>query len=269
MNNSSDVEFSLLLWVLCFGAAMLAAQLSQAWARLAHARGGPLRRQWPALLVAAAVLGTGLCSAMVLGMCAEALPFPIGYHWGAAAGLWLAAMVASLPVVAITAGPTRGWTLLAAGALLALVAGAVQAGWIGAAGFRPGAVWRPEWVAVAAAVQVSGLSTALWVSHSQTGHHSPRRTLWRIGGAALVAVVLTGGQALLMWAAGMHGQQGSVYQNELPGTVLCPVSGVLVTLVMAGMLLDMQLRRQHRGHKGARALNLLKRRKRRHRVRHL
>lgn len=269
MNDSSDAEFSFLLWLLGLGVAVLAAHLSQAWVRVARGRGGPWLRQWPALLLAAAVLGTGVCSAMVLGMSAEALPFPIGYQYAPAAGLWLAAMVGCVPVVAVLVGTARVWALLCAGLLLAAVAGAVQGGWIWAAGFRPGVLWRREWVALAAVALAVGLCTALWVLHSEAGQTSQRRKLWRASGALLVGVALMAGQAMLMFAGGMHSQQGSVYQTELPGTVLCLVCGVLVTLVMAAMSLDLLLRRQQRSQRNRKDFSPHKRRKRRHRIREL
>ena len=269
MNDSPNAEFSFLLWLLGLGVAVLAAHLSQAWVRVAQGRGGPLLRQWPALLLAAAVLGTGICSAMVLGMSAEALPFAIGYEYGPAARLWLAAMVASVPVVLILVRTTRAWALLCAGLLLAMVAGALQAGWISAAGFRPGVLWRREWVAAAATVLAVGLTTAVWLVHSQTGQDSQRRALWRASGALLTGVTVMAAQSVLMFAGGMHSQQGSVYKDELPSAVLCLVCGVLVPLVMAALSLDLQLRRRQRSQRNHKDFIPNKRQKRRHRVRRL
>jgi Na+/glutamate symporter len=77
------------------------------------------------------------------------------------------------------------------------------------------------------------------------------------------------GQTRLMFAGGMHSQQGSVYQGELPGTVLCLVCGVVVTLVMAAMSLDLLLRRQQRSQRHLKDFSPHKRRKRRHRIRQL
>lgn len=269
MNDSSNAEFSMLLWLLGLGVATLAAHLSQAWVRVAQGRANGVLRQWRAVLLAAAVLGTGLCSAVVLAMCAEALPFPIGYHYGPAAGLWLAAMVACVPVVAVAVATQRAWVLLGAGLVLALVAGAVQGGWILAAGFRPGVLWRREWVALAMVVLVVGLCAALWVAHSETAQSSPRRSLWRAGGAVLIGMTAMAGQSVLMFAGGIHHQQGSVYQDELPGTVLCLVCGVLLPLVMAAMSLDLLLRRQQRNQRNPKDFSPHKRRKRKHRSRQL
>ncbi len=276
MSDSSNAEFSLLLWLLGLGVATLAAHLSQAWVRVAQGRiggnggsNGSVWRQWRALLLAAGVMGTGLCSAVVLGLGAEALPFPIGYAYAASAGLWLAAMGLCLPAAALAAKVRRTWWLLGAGVLLALAAAAVQAGWIWAAGFRPGILWQREWVALAVLVLVLGLSAAMWVAHSEAAQASQRRSLWRAGGAVLAGVTLMAGQVMLMFAAGVPSQRGSVYQDQLPGFVLCLVCGVLVTLVMAGMSLDLMLRRQQRSERSAKDFNPHKRRKRRHRMRQL
>ena len=113
------------------------------------------------------------------------------------------------------------------------------------------------------------LVAALWVAHSETGQSSARRMLWRAVGVLMMGVVLMAGEALLMFAAGVHAQLGSVYRNELPATVLCLVGGVPVALLMAALSLDLLLRRHQRSQRNMKDFSPHKRRKRRHRVRQL
>ena len=267
MNESSDGDFSFLLWLLSAAVAVLAAYLTQGWIRRAQ-RGPTVTSQWRAVLLAAGVLGTGLCATMVLRMQAAALPFPVGYQAWATAGLWLLAMAACIPVVAAPAASVRWWSLFASGAVLAVLAAPVQAGWIWAAGFRPGVVWRVDLLAGAVAGMAVGLAIASWVVHSETGQSSDRRLLWRLGGALLTGLVLMAGQELVMWAADLPTQQGSVYQQQVPGVLLSLVCGVLVPLLLAAMLLDLWMRRSLRN-RSTRGFNPQKRRRRRYRSRHL
>jgi NO-binding membrane sensor protein with MHYT domain len=273
MNDSSDGEFSFLLWLLGAFVAVLAAYVSQGWVRQAQ-RGPTVLSQWRALLLAAGASGTGLCSAMVLGMQAAALGFPIGYQALPTAGLWLMAVLGGLAVAVWSASSLRWWSLLGSGALMAVVATALQAGWIWAAGFRPGVAWDAAWLAAAAGGLVIGLSLATWVALTEPGlpdqgsQRGRRGLLWRLGGALLAGLTVMAGQEGVMWAAGLSTQQGSVYQYEVPGAVLSVVCGVLVPLVLAAMVLDLWLRRPRRK-RSTRNFNPQKQRRRRYRSRHL
>ena len=266
MTDSSTAEFSMLLWLLGALVMGLAAHLGQAWVRMTQ-RGPTLLRQWPALLLGSSALGAGMCSALVLCMQAEALSFPVGYKVMAALGLWAAAIVGCLFAVALTAFSTRSWVLFGSGTLLAGVVMGLEFGWVWAAGFRPGVLWRDELVGGAAVLQIIGLALANWLAFSQACQASERRPLWRLAASALVALTVMGGQTVMLLAAGVLGQRGSVYQNELPGTVLSLVFGVLVPLVLAAMSLDLWLRRSQRSPRGHADFNPPKRRKRRQRVR--
>jgi NO-binding membrane sensor protein with MHYT domain len=268
MTESSTAEFSMLLWLLGAVVAGLAAHLSQGWVRMAQ-RGPRLLRQWTALLLASGTMGAGLCAGLVLCMQAEALSFPVGYRVWAALALWAGALLACLPSVLLQAYSARGWVLLGSGTLLAAVAMGLEFGWVWAAGFRPGVLWRNDLVGAAAVLQLIGLAVAAWLAFSQASQDSDRRVLWRLGSAALVALTVMAGQTVMLLAAGVLGQRGSVYQSELPGTVLSLVFGVLVPLVLAAMALDLWLRRTQRKQRGQDHFNPKKRHKRRHRVRQL
>ncbi len=266
--DSFDADFSLLLWLLATLVAGLAVHLSQGWVRWAQ-RGPTLRRQWRAVLTAAGVLGAGLTSATVLCMQAQALPFPVGYSALPALGLWLGATLACVPLVALPARVQRTWALLGVGALLAVLALGLQAGWVWAAGFRPGVLWRRDFVAAAAVLLIIGMALAQWLAQATAIQASDRRMAWRMAAALLAALTLMAGQQVMTAAAALGTQRGSLFHDQLAGTVLSLVCGVLVPLVLATMALDLWLRRQHSHHSGEGEFDPQKRRKRRHRMRTL
>lgn len=264
----SDTEFSILLWALGASVAALAVHLSQGWVRVAQ-RGESLRREWRALLLAAGVLAVGLISALVLGLQAQALNFPVGYRWWALAGLPVAVLLV-LPVVLLAAVGLRAWAQGASAGLLALAWLGLLLGWIWAAGFRPGVVWRTELAGAAVVLLLAGLLVAQWMTHSDASQASPHRTLWRMGAATLAALALMGGLQVLALAAGLQTQAASVYAGQLSGAVLSLVAGVLVPLALVALTLDLWLRRRQQGDRRSHhGFNPVKRRKRRHKIRTL
>lgn len=269
MSDPTDADFSLLLWALSLFVAGLAWHLSNGWLRIAQ-RGPRMRSQWRALALSAAALGLGLNAALLLGLQAQPMAFPLGFHALGAAGLVVVSVLLCLPVVALPAVDTPlAWRLLLSGALLAVLALGLQVGWVHAAGFRPGVLWRPEVLAAAAMLLLVGLVMARWMAFSAACEATPRRLAWRLAAAVLGALTLLAGQELVSVAAGVGAQRGSLYDRQLHGTVLSLICGVLVPLVMAAMALDLWLRRQQRPRRGEAGLQPKKRRKRRHRIRTL
>lgn len=265
MMDSPELEFSLLLWILGAWVATQAFHLSAGWVRQARHAAGLLGR-WRALAVAAAVLGTGLSAATVLCMQAQALGFPVGYRAPAVLALWLAGALASLPLLALAAHSPRALVLVAAGTLLAALAAGLEMGWVWAAGFRPGVQWPQDQVLAAAGMAAAGLSWAQWLAFSAAGKH--RR--WRFAAAGLAGLSLMACLQLLSDAADLQTQRGSLFHDALTGgTELSLVCGVLVPLVLAGMSLDLWLRRGHGGPHDEQGPNPPKRRRRRYRHRAL
>ena len=162
MTDPSNADFSLLLWTLALFVAGLAWHLSNGWLRLMHP-GVTWRTQWRALALSAGALGLGLNAAMVLGLQAQPLAFALGFHRLGALGLVFASLLVCLPVVALPV-VTTPWRLVLSGAVLAMLALGLQAGWVLAAGFRPGVLWRPEVLAAAALVLLVGLVLARWMA---------------------------------------------------------------------------------------------------------
>jgi NO-binding membrane sensor protein with MHYT domain len=264
-------ESSLLLWMLAAAVGMLATYVALGWVREAQRRPA-LRESWRAVLLSAASMGTGICCAMVLALSAEALVFPLGYPLGRVFLLWGAAMLGCMPACFLLVRSQRVLAILGAGALLAALAAGVQMGWVWAVGFRPGVIWRMEFVAVAGVFLLMGFAAATWISFSAAAREGRRRQLWRLGGAALLGLSLMAGQEILMAGAGLLAQVGSVYQREVPAALLCLAGGVVVPLVLSVMALDLELRRRARrrgGRDGNSTLQLQKRRKQRHHERRL
>lgn len=268
MSDAGDADFSLLLWTLGLFVAGLGWHLSNGWLRLVHT-GLPLRSQWRALALAAAALGVGLNAALLLGLQAQPMAFALGFHGLWAVGLVLGGLLLSVPVVVLPAANNAAWRLLLSGAVLALLALALQMGWVLAAGFRPGVLWRREVLAAAALVLLVGLMMARWMAFSAACEASPRRVAWRLAAAVLGGATLMVGLELVTVAAGLSAQRGSLYERQLNGTVVSLVCGVLVPLLMVAMALDLWLRRQQRPRRGEDGLQPKKRRKRRQRMRTL
>lgn len=241
----STSESSLLLWMLAAAVAMFAAYVSLGWVREAQREPG-WRTSWKGLLLASGCMGAGISSCMVLALSAAALPFPLGYPVSHALGLWPLAMLACVPACAWLIRSQGVVATLGSGLLLAIAALGTQAAWLDAVGFRPGIIWRLEFMAAAGVLLVLGLVAGVWVSYSVAARTGRRRRLWRIGGATLVGLTLVAGQEVFMAGAGLLAQVGSVYKDHVPAALLCLVAGVVVPLAMAVMAVDLEMRRRQR-----------------------
>lgn len=269
--DTAEAEFSLLMWMLGALVAGLSAQLAHGWLRTVD-RGERPWRQWRPLLLATVVLGLGLGSALELGLQAQAFPFAVGYRWQALACLPVAALL-TLPAVAVLAASARTGALLLSGALLGAAVLTLQLGWIWAAGFQPGLVWQHEWSAIAALGLVAGLAVAQWMALDESFRDGPRRQLWRLGASALTALSVMLAEQGMALASGLHEQVASAYVDDMPGTLVSLVNGVVVPLILVALLLDLWLRRrQHRERRRLRGHDHFQptpRRKRRHKMRTL
>lgn len=234
-------DSSFLLWLMAAVVALLASYLFIGWTRRAQNTGSARSALGPALLAGCA-LGLGLASSMVLALSAEALAFPLGYRWALVPVLVLAPMLACLPAAWWLSRRQNGLALAAAGLMLALVAVAVQAGWVVAAGLRPGPRWNAPLVGAAAGLAAVGFTAALWLAFSDTSGDGGRRSLWRVGAAVLMALTLVSAQEVLVLASGLLGQVDSVYRHEASSTLLCLLAGALVPTLMAAAALHLVLR---------------------------
>ncbi len=257
---------SLLLWLVAAAVALLTAHVCLAWVRAAQP--GPVQQaRWKAVTWACASAGSGLAGTMVLALTAEELAFPIGYPLLWVLVLWIGPMLASAPAFAALVRSTSVGACVGAGAWLAAVAGATSAGWLWAAGLRPGVVWQPEYIAAMAFVLLLGCSIALLVAFGEAARKGQRRRLWRLCGAMLLATSLLVGEQMLLLSAALPVQISSLHQDAVSGYVLSLIGGVLLPMGMTAMAFDLELRRRLRWRRSSHKADAGTPRPRRHRRR--
>jgi hypothetical protein len=222
-------------------------------------------------VIAGASIGVVIPSSMTLALAAEPLPFPLGYLWSVVPALFLAPMVACIPV-AFWLTRRHNWVaIVGSGVLLSAIAIAVQVGWVLSAGLRPGIRWQFDLLGGAIVVTMLGLVAAAWLAYSDASSDGGRKSLWRAGAAGLIALTLVAGQEVVVSAVGLLGQVGSVYKREASSTIMCLIGGALVPTVLAMAALDLALRNSTDRKRSRRSvlLNIPKRRKRRRKYRAL
>lgn len=266
-------DSSFLLWIMAAVVALQAGYLYVGWIRRAQWGQGK-GEIWRALLLGSGALGMGIASSVVLALSAEGLSFALGYRWLAVPALLLGPMLATLPAAWWLSRRQNGLALGVCGLWLGSVATAAQLGWIVAAGLRPGIRLQLELLSAGAAIATFGFIASLWLAFSDASSAGARRTLWRLGAAALLALTLIAGQEMVLSSIGLNFQVGSIYKSEAGATWMCLVAGALVPTLMAMMALDLALRnrtdrRNTRRKAGTVELDLPKRRKRRRKYRAL
>jgi hypothetical protein len=260
---------SLMLWLLAAAVALASTFVAHGWLRQVQRARAP-RRAWGGLMLAAAALGTGLCASFVLELSSQGLPFAVGYQTTAAALLWAMAVGGCLLAFVLLAW-FPGWpTYLAAGLLVAGTALGTQTGWVQAADFRPGTDWNTAYLWAAGTIMVMGLVCAYALAHVHTALSSAGRMGWRIAASVVAALTLVAGQELVVSAAHLGAQTGTVYAHQLSAPMLTLVSGAAVPFVLLVLGVDLFLRREVKRHRGRDAGASLaddrpRRRKRRHR----
>lgn len=238
---TSTGDSSLLLWLVSAIVALLASHVFVAWVRRSQGLSGFKAYAGPVILAGCA-LGLGFTSSMVLALSAEALSFSLGYMWLAVPALVVGPMLAGVPVAWWLSRKHNWFSLLACAVLLTAIAMGLQVGWIMAAGMRPGVRWIFPLLGAAAGVQLLGFGAALWLAYSDASSDGARKTLWRAGGAALMALTVVAGEEVTISAAGLLSQVGAVYQRQAAATWLCLVAGAIVPIILAMLSLDIWLR---------------------------
>jgi hypothetical protein len=269
----SQAESSFLLWFLGVGVYVLAAHVGLTAVRLAR-RATVERDQVSLVLTAGLAWGAALSMGFVLGLAGAALRFGLGFQWAAGLALWLLGSAAAAGVAhTLVRWPGRQGHI-GAGVALGVLALVVQAGWLWAAGFRPGLVWRPEVLAAAGALMAVGLSIALGLAFSEQATSSHLRVRWRLAAAGLTAAAWLAGQEILLAGQGLSVQIGSVYQHQLPAPLLSLIGGALLPIALAVVAFDLRFgryrsRRHHRDIDTTAAPRELPKRRRKYRIRGL
>ncbi len=260
---------SLMLWLLASTVALASTFVAHGWLRQVQRAREP-RKAWGGLLLAALALGTGLCASFVIELSSQGLPFAIGYQATAAALLWAQAVAGCLLAFALLVWYPGWLTYIAAGVVVAGTALGVQTGWVRAADFRPGIEWNAAFLRASGAIMVMGFICAYALAHVQTALSSAGRMGWRIAASVVAALSLVAGQELVVSAARLGTQTGTVYGHQLSAPMLTLVSGAALPLVLLVLGVDLFLRRDVKRHRSRDAGASLsddrpRRRKKRHR----
>lgn len=241
----SAAESSFLLWSLGVVIYALAAHVGLAAIRLGR-REPLLRARVSLVLTAGLAWGAALTMGFVLGLAGLALVFNVGFSGLRALSIWsLSSLAACAAAAALVRWPTRV-SDFGVGVALGALALAVQAGWLWAAGFRPGLNWRPEVLAAAFVVMAAGLSIALGLAFSEPATVSRLRVRWRLAAAGLAALALLAGQEILLAGLGLHTQVGTVFQRQLSAPLLSLLGGALVPIALGVVALDLRYGRRSR-----------------------
>ncbi|MBU6259600.1 MAG: hypothetical protein KGJ30_13360 [Burkholderiales bacterium] len=236
------------------GIAMLTLHVALEWLR--RTRQAPsLRATWSSVALIGAVLGTGLCSSMIVAMASAGLDYPLGFRIWMALAIWFGAIVGGIGIAAAMTRAQRWWWLLASGLGFGIVAWLVQMGWVAAAGLQPGPDWTPELLVAAASVLWIGCGAGLCAAFAPQMKTRRRRTIWLVGAAAIIAVSIIAGQEVMMAAGGLTDQVSSIYSDELPASILGLACGILTPLALGAMATDLAVRRdQERRRRRSKAL---------------
>ncbi len=244
-SEAFSLQSSLLMWSLAALIVGLAAHVMLGWMRQAQEEWewdlGRLRQ----VAIAGVSFATALSVAVPLGLAGESLGFPLGYHPLGALTLWLGTSIVVTMLALVPVWREEGASAAGAGLLLGLLLTGLQVGWMMAAAFRPGIQWNPVFVGVAGVISAAGCATAMAMAFPY-GHARRYRYSWRIAAAGLISLSFLAGYALVLYAADLPTQIGSVYRHDLPGNVISLVGGGLIPIVLLLMVMDLETRRKQR-----------------------
>jgi len=245
-SSQVSVESSLLMWALSALIVWMAAHVMLGWMRQAQEEWEWDFSRWRQIALGGATFGTALSVSIPLGLAGEALSFPIGYHPMAALGLWAATVLGVTLLAVVPVWREEGASAAGAGLLLGLAMTGLQVAWILAVGFRPGIQWDPVFIGAAALVSAAGTGTAMAMAFPYGDRARHYSYSWRIAAAGLMGLSFLAGYALLLFAADLPTQIGSVYRHELPGTAISLLGGGLLPIMLLLMVMDLETRRRQR-----------------------
>jgi NO-binding membrane sensor protein with MHYT domain len=238
-------DLSTLLWVVAAGVVLLAAYVAISHLRYAL-RAETARQRIACTAIAAAAIGTGVWSAMLLGLAGEGLPFALGFGVVRLGAAWAAATAAGAIALPLLVRWPRPAAVVAAGLVLAAGTLAAQALVVDAAGFKPGIEWRFDALAMAGPLVAGGCVGGFWVALLVGSRRRPLKRVWRWTAAALLAVALLTGQELVATAAALPTQSASAQAHGVPVQAASLLAAVIVPLALLLLQLDLRLRRAPR-----------------------
>ena len=234
------------MWALSALIVWMAAHVMLGWMRQAQEEWEWDFGRWRQVAIGGATFGTALSVAIPLGLAGEALSFPIGYQPMAALGLWAGTVLGVTLLAVVPVWREEGASAAGAGLLLGLAMTGLQVAWIQAVGFRPGIQWDAVFIGAAALVSAAGTGTAMAMAFPYGDRARHYSYSWRIAAAGLMGLSFLAGYALLLFAADLPTQIGSVYRHELPGTAISLLGGGLLPIMLLLMVMDLETRRRQR-----------------------
>lgn len=242
----SSVESSLLMWALAALIVGMGAHVLLGWMRQAQEElewdFGRVRQ----VALGGAAFGTALSVAIPLGLAGEALGFPLGYNTAFAVGLWVGAIVVVSLLSLVPVWREEAVSAAGAGVLIGLAITGLQVGWMLAVGFRPGVQWQMAFIVAAALVSAGGAGTAMAIAFPYGERARNYSYSWRVAAAGLIALSFLAGFALVLYAADLPTQIGSVYRHELPGGAISLIGGGLLPILLLLLVMDLETRRRQR-----------------------
>lgn len=245
-SSQVSVESSLLMWALSALIVWMGAHVMLGWMRQAQEEWEWDLDRWRQVAIGGATFGTALSVAIPLGLAGEALSFPIGYNPLWALGLWTGTVLGVILLALVPVWREEGASAAGAGLLLGLTMTGLQVAWITAVGFRPGIQWDAVFIGAAALVSSAGTGTAMAMAFPYGDRARRYSYSWRIAAAGLMGLSFLAGYALLLFAADLPTQIGSVYRHELPGTAISLLGGGLLPIMLLLMVMDLETRRRQR-----------------------
>lgn len=236
---------SIVLWLAAAAVAVLGLRAFLEYLRQLRQL-GPVTG-WRDLLFGAAALQTCIWSTIVIGIGAQGLAYPVGYHplWLAAA-LLLGILVSAGVLFYVGIKPGAWLSVAVAAGVLAPIAVVVQLGVIRAIGAEPGIEWRPEMLVFAVLVLIAGLGVMMRMVLGSARGSKEDRGGRRLLAALLGGVALIGAQELTLLAANLAAQSVSAHARKLPEVAVALLAGAAMPVVFVVMIVDQHMQRRIR-----------------------
>jgi len=235
-SGAESVMPTVLMLLLGLGVSTLAAYIALDLARrvrVLRTRAGAL---W--LFGAASAMAIGIWSSQVIGIAAEPPAFAFGYHGLGTIGVWTAALIASLAGLGAVSGRVATPGRVGFGAV-ALGIGAVGTHALALAplGLVPGIEWQILPLVAAFAGAAGGCMMALGAFFRGGDRTKPATLGWQATAALVFGVGLVASQQLVLGAAGLAEQTGSLHAERLTSPTLVLLASVgSCAILMVGLL---------------------------------
>jgi diguanylate cyclase (GGDEF)-like protein len=203
--------------------------------RVVRTRAGGL---W--LFGAAAALSLGIWSSQIIGIAAEPLAFPLGYDGAASLTAWAVALAVGLVGLGAVSGKIATHVRVGLGAF-ALGAGTVGAHVLSlnALGLQPGVDWQLLSLVTAVSGACGGCMLALGAFFRGGDRSKPPTVRWQTIAALVLGATLVGSQQLVVGAAGLGVQTGSLHADQIASSTLALFASVgSIALLVLGLILS-------------------------------